>query len=792
MGKLSKDKEELLAELDAIITLVERSGNWTDMFDNISISISPMELLLSLLRRCGIGYDEIVDFLSQYIVKVIPILEITVKGLLLAKLKANIDCNLDPRIPFQYREEIGGITTAPLSWTTGQNANYSGDRGIEIDLSTIDNEGLLNISPMSERSHYKYFGTKCYYTVGDNQDKFYLYEEAIKYALDKGIDESQIHKYSEIDDIHELVRAKDLNAFLWFVLHKARFISSQDLTTVLQNTNGKCVLDTIETNTSNYIGVGTSLIQDDFSVMGLCIKNTPSYSNPFDVKENATSHVSNEKPTDNDVAQSIIKQQSQINGYNCLIVPTTNVWNGVNWYVDRTRFFDFWNKKEREYDKEFALFRLCMKTINGRVTDKLQFTIKPAPNMLIPSIGIKYEKEQVDSEKTISRLRYTGDSPLSFHRLTFNANGEKDTWGKYSVVVGNKIENSDNTDNIYNEYQLIKPSSTNEELTNVKLKVNKTTREYEIEVEGNGDKRCALYECYPGFTVYEFNYDFIMGIQLFDASVITAQLIEGLTNIRLGLTYSTTSTDYQMRISEIVKKIVNTNGYEATDCFYSFSNSEYDDMMNESELKRASLYPFNDSRFRAMDVSNEDVYGILNEFDSKATLEENISVINRAITQASAAIIQEALPEDKYNLQLDFITKAIEMLTTIFVESLLSPKMLLVLLINQKMMGEDDGDWSIEGILKQFKNIIMSLIEQIRDMILQKLLDFIMDKIQELIAAAMNLLLMEQVEYYSRLISQLLRACRFSLGKNPDLPSTLDYVDYADIEPNDKPITNEC
>ena len=81
---------------------------------------------------------------------------------------------------------------------------------------------------------------------------------------------------------------------------------------------------------------------------------------------------------------------------------------------------------------------------------------------------------------------------------------------------------------------------------------------------------------------------------------------------------------------------------------------------------------------------------------------------------------------------------------------------------------------------------------EIIDMLIKKLLDFVLEKVKELLAAAMELLVLEQVEYYMKLLRQMLENCAFALPKRPNLATTLDNVDYADIDANDTPVTNEC
>jgi NTP pyrophosphatase (non-canonical NTP hydrolase) len=117
----------------------------------------------------------------------------------------------------------------------------------------------------------------------------------------------------------------------------------------------------------------------------------------------------------------------------------------------------------------------------------------------------------------------------------------------------------------------------------------------------------------------------------------------------------------------------------------------------------------------------------------------------------------------------------------------------MVFLVNQKIMGgESAKDWDLEYLLNSFFNVIVSLIDELIDIITKKLLEFVMEKIADLLSAAARLLLLEQIEYYSRLMSQMIKACMFKLPNNPNLASTLDYVDYADIDPNSEAPAKEC
>jgi hypothetical protein len=178
---------------------------------------------------------------------------------------------------------------------------------------------------------------------------FYKHADAVQYCASQDVDKTLIEKHSEIDSIYELVRARDLNAFLWFIIHKAKFLNVSTL-----NSN-KCILKTIEgKDNNNSISIGEPFEQMDgsnkYAVMGLCIKYKANDSNDGETRESATPN-SGKDVSNTDVGNSINSNDEDENEYT--IVPTTNIWNGCNWYVDRSRYFDFYNKK-----KEFMIMSL--------------------------------------------------------------------------------------------------------------------------------------------------------------------------------------------------------------------------------------------------------------------------------------------------------------------------------------------------------------------------------------------------------------------------------------------------
>lgn len=761
MSNLSEEQRDVLARIDAILTMAEKMP--TNEFNFTAIA-NPFDFLMGIISK-KVSFDEMMDWLVNFLTVVIPKIEPVVKGVILAKLKERIDCNNDPRIPYWMRKDI---------W----NLNPNNDEGIIFELYDIDYKGMLNISPLSSLGYNYYSGTRILFRINDERLKdniYYTYRDAVLECIDYNIDVSNIIDESEISNVYELARAKDFNAFLWFVIHKGSFTNEVEVPNdfnPLKHYNKETgeLFFVPPYNPGDYMK-----LDDDITVKSICIRS---------VGENVDSKV-----TDDDKLKSNISDNLTINNlskkkYNYTIVPISSDFDSVNWYVNRDEYFNFLKKEEdiepRDYTKEFAicnlkyLNRVTLKDYNGYdfvTNNAIKFTILPKPFVHVPR---------------------EGEPAWRFKRILFDADGNPDKKGKYSIFNPlNKFESNDNS-YVYNVYK------KNGDKSSVRLIVDKKSGEYHLS-EINDELYSIIYECYPGLTVYEFNYDFLMSIKLFDAVTITSQLLNLISDIRFGgvaanLHISKTETSYQMRISEIVKNIVESTAYEVSDCFYTFDNDKYASMMHDAEVKRSQMYPFNKNSENELSSSSDSdkAIDILGSFNEKATLNERKDTIKRAITKATASITDEVLPEDKYNVKVNIITDIIRSLTNILVESIITPKVILLFEVNKELLGDRSKTLSIEDFIKSIEDVIVGIVREIRDLILKEMLDWAMSILQELFNILRDELIKEQLEYYSKLMRLLLKACSFKAKHRKPLDSELDKVDYADIDEIEKPLETKC
>ena len=723
MASVKKMQEEAMASIDTAKALVDKvltimEINIVDPSIALTFSANPIGFLIQLLKHLGVTREEIELWLTEFLIAFIPILETAVKAILLTNLKNMISCSVDPRIPEKYRKQHKAIT----------NYNTSQEYGIDINIESIDFMDKLSINPLGE------FGSNWYFGLED------------------------------VEDSYKFARADDMDAFLWFVIHKGKFPNSSAISQLsdigdIGGQNSKVT----PTNGNGSLLSTVDVVYDKDSSSKILLGNTFKYQ--------GDAHV---------ISMCIDRKLGDSgNTIRNTLVPVSDDWSSVNWYARRADQlgknlgFDWgvndktgitgYGGKGRNFSKERGLCNLQYinqsssdAPLTGLVNNKIRFTILPKPLIHIPVLS-------------------KGEPPWRFKKMLFNDKGEYDSNGKYTLV-----DISDSQDLTYLDGAVkIDPKSGAVTVTD-KDKVIKN-----------------LMECYPGLTMFEFNYDYVMSIKLFDAKVLAHSLMESVLNMGISVGLGVRHQEGTETIKEIIKNILESDDSEINDCYYTFDNSKYDALLRKAEEKRARQERFGNVTHETGLFTK--VKDILNEYDANAELHEQVDVLHRAITQASVTVSEGVPDSDKFYVEFNFIFDLIEALTTAIVNGVLSPKVLMLLEINQKIMGGTWEKFTMKDLLEALRAIIMAIVKEIRDTVIQELLKLVLKALEPIIQMLASILLREQLENYADAILEIIRNCpfiwfRFS-HKYED--TKLDTVDYADIDVShnkegEQPSTNEC
>ena len=353
------------------------------------------------------------------------------------------------------------------------------------------------------------------------------------------------------------------------------------------------------------------------------------------------------------------------------------------------------------------------------------------------------------------------------------------------------------------------------------LYVNRATGDYALgsgkigaggKIEKKESYKAHLQECYAGLTVYEFNYDLIMGMKLFDAKVLATSLVDALFNLAVDVGASVKEpsiwgNEETSMVRSIITDVINASDEtEITDCFFTFTNERYEDLISKAEKKYLETGTIDNPSLKNVKINAKPLMDILDEYDENGTIQEQTDVISRFFKQASISYTEGAddmTDTDKNHAQVKFATNLIGALAGVLIEAVLTPKVMLAYQINREMVGGDITDYqNFKEFLGGMKMLIVALVREIRDIIMKELMDKAMSLINQLIAQFGIAVLKEQLQIFQELFDKLLKDCvpnismlmsMFKRAPRTLVDTTLPVVEYADIISNisDAPVAIE-
>lgn len=852
-NKKVNNQKETFAKIDSVMTVLEQLPAFLDT-TSVTYSISPFAFLFKILRTLGVDEATLKRWIIEILMEVLPTVEIGLKASLLINLKKLVSCNSDPRIPNKYRKFIGGEIYSNIF-----GDNEESKRGFDINVAAIDPNGMLDMSPFTKPGMLMYFG--CVAESMYNQALFPPNENKI------ATNEGAVVTGTNLA-IGKLVRADDFNAFLWYAMHKGLRQNPIPARFTATDTGFKGII----LNGKTYLVTkGSANLLEPFEISAINSDGVIDGKETITIPAGTTLY-DPDNPRNLAMYMKGIKYNDDGDFYTGQIVPVSSDWYSCNWYVDKSNYYganlSAKKKANRNYSNEKAICNIRYYEAtdwSGRhVTgpSMFNFTILPKPCILLPSVttttfeydvfnGQEYEKKKKKIETLQKRII----------RLLFDADGNPTSSGKYTLPIERTPENNSGTGLISAipqnplgngtvnfakntlEYNVLAEDGG----TVTKLVVDLDTGYYKFENPAAGKTR--LVECYPGLTVYEFNYDYVMGMRLFDPKVICQRVFDNATNSKYDASFTLTlnktknKSNYTQfdgndgsRVLEIVREIIASDDEEINDCFFNFSNEQINDMLHETEQIKYHQMPFNEG----YSVDFSEVTNILSEYPENGTLEEQKDVISRALDVATATVSGDrnidkiatsnysSSSNSSSSASIDFLTNILEQLVMSLTDAILSPKVLMLLYVNNELLGGNGEALKPSDLMKLMKGVIKSMISEIKDMIMQKIMDYILEQLMPLALKLQAAILSEQTAAYlavlrlylawfnkgvstANRLSAVLSALfsKFKRGGyningitnadgslNIDLPTVLDDVNYADIYTTElsemTPIIKDC
>lgn len=700
-------KSDTLSGINTAMTVLNKfpSVPETNSYISVNMSVNPIAYCVDLLKTLG-GYDYFVQIVSKAIFVGVETLEPIVKATLIAKLQEMNNCSVNPFIPKDMLQD-----------------------GFVFDIRQLDVLNIMQYSPLDDTSETVEILGKSY--TKHNPGRFY-------YFLDDGATlfkkEDETKKITEPD---QLIHAADFNAFLWYTKNRTKdrtvWLGSKNQHDEQPKSTDAKQQKKDGIITLEYNPYGSSLTAADGSGLTMQV--------PFN---------------------------------NCVHVFIGNA--APIYRIDETQLHQTRN--------EIANLHARLKSYSD-ITANINYAIRIEQEMLAAFNSGKIDLTDAhvitrDIKEDIAHLSDLRQAINKDERISANYSTQVIIENGKHIFVLNMFDENGKLQECYDiedfkQYTITPIAFTDDEFFSSRTLTMKDYREAQQAESNYMTSAAPTYRTidknyYYHRTLAEFNYDYVMSLKLFDSRVIAAQLIDALTgcmNIDLKMTYE------EQLVREETKKMMSdvavTDTYTVNDCFFSFSNDEYNRLLERTNEIRAGVYTPLFGNTTGAPVDANSIMDQLNTLNENATPEEYRKVFDDVLNNLSKSMSNEVGIGDKegdfkLSAELNFLENLLDALAYVIVVSVISPKLYLLLGINLQVMGQKNS-MDIREYIVYFKQLLLSVCRSIKDWLLQAIQDEIMKIVNDLAGSVSVKLVKEQLDYYYALL-QRCTSCFALFGLN--------------------------
>ena len=832
--------DRILSNIGAIKTLLENFPMGLFERDGKTYT-SSFEFIMDVLRSCGISDQTLISYIigkiygfegqAGYTINglyesvkrgeinvdmqnpFILGLETSIKSILMALFTSIYTCSALPILPnrvFDY-DSLPGFMDYNVEALTRRSTYNDSNFKMKIPISTIDMIGMLSISPTTSE------GSLYYLTNG--HDNYYKKESTFhetpytQYNVNVSSGESYSAKVSTYDSEYALEFKYEFGYMLF------------------ETSNGRVVPTDLTVNVDYLYGDMDATITATFIIP----KNESSSNESF--IQTKRIHGNDEYPTEilgitingNKKGCEVGNQDDGL-GW-CYLTYGNSIYNWDGVPINSNFFGESRSENTRiavkvaesdittDVESIMSSYTYSYKSIKAptddEVTRAIRYTYIPNqvyendpdiivcfegmnPNLVYQAYDMNafiwycYNRNNVSNQIEQNHLMW--DS-----RISASKNGLIRSGGQWNVWYNSKAQEGDELE--YNENRcsdVIYPIIQIEKYNEYELLVRIPSQRYFLP-----NKRKEMYDgtyepgkTYFNASIYKFDWDYLKNIQILNPKLLLVRLVENLIGFTMDVASSVQFNVNKKRIeavlSKAVKSIITANDMEIEDCWKSFSNEDYNDLLDEMLLSRytSSKTNLDSSNIRVYDVN--EYINQLDKISSSVTSQGTKTMITKTVTNIMMTDGSEKTTEYSFDYGFDsnMLSRLIWAVVMPIVESLFTPQVMLLMMINFQLLGIVNVDGSIGNdftkvlnlLLNKILGLVKSIVIYIKDKIISLLLELFNEVITPLLTNMMLMLYLEMITDWLVILLNAVRCIPLMLGIDRTKPiGYIEDVDYADI-----------
>lgn len=317
-------------------------------------------------------------------------------------------------------------------------------------------------------------------------------------------------------------------------------------------------------------------------------------------------------------------------------------------------------------------------------------------------------------------------------------------------------------------------------------------------------KREAIYDGtldpskhYFNASVYRFDWEYLKNIQILNPKLLLVRFVENLlgftVNAAQSAQFNLTRKKIDLVLSTAIKNIIKANDMEVEDCWKSFSNEDFDELLNEMIYSKYTASEYNGEVVKARQHNVDDYVAQLNGINETAKSEGTTTKITKLVNDVM--VTQGTEPEYAgwecgVSFDSNMLNKLIYAVVMPIVESIFTPQVMLLMMINFQLFGLVNIDESlgqdfgkiINLLINKILGLVKSIVLFIKDKIIEMLLDLVRTVLIPMLTNYAMMLYLERISDWIIILMEALKCIAVLPGFARIKPiGYIEDVDYADI-----------
>jgi hypothetical protein len=234
---------------------------------------------------------------------------------------------------------------------------------------------------------------------------------------------------------------------------------------------------------------------------------------------------------------------------------------------------------------------------------------------------------------------------------------------------------------------------------------------------------------------------------LFDTNnIINAIVDSSFGSISSSVKKTRTQLENEAKINDIINKIANSDDDDdIDDSYFTFTNEEIQNQQREADIRKTGIRNLECCSKIPASIPMTSLTNFNDEYLTANTRSQKYEIVNKNITLlANQTAVNSNDSSDDINIKLNFIQNMINNLTHVFVNTIVTPKVISIFLVNYKIIyGQSASYNDATDFMKKNKTLVQTIIKKVNELIIKTLLTI---AVKEITTRVSQFAMMEEIK----------------------------------------------